>query len=77
MNPLKKLLSQIESLLADVSHEIRTPLAKMRLLLEIDKPSEKMSRINKQIDVLGSLYNLVASQYANELLIELLPENHA
>ena len=31
----------------------------------------------KQIDGLGRQYKLLASQYANELLIELLPENHA
>ena len=52
---IKKLLKQKERLLADVSHEIRTPLAKMRLLSEINTPSEKMERINKQIDTLDSI----------------------
>ena len=55
ISEIKKLLKQKERLLADVSHELRTPLAKMRLLSEIDNPSEKMDRINKQIDTLDSM----------------------
>ena len=62
---IKKLLKQKELLLADVSHELRTPLAKMRLLSEIDTPSEKMGRINKQIDTLDSIITniLICNSY--------------
>ena len=42
---VKSLLNQKERLLSEVSHELRTPLAKIRLLLEMIRPE---NRIRKQ-----------------------------
>tara|TARA_Y100001960_G_scaffold218985_1_gene228862 strand:+ start:892 stop:2280 length:1389 start_codon:yes stop_codon:yes gene_type:complete len=78
---IKKLLKQKERLLADVSHELRTPLAKIRLLAEIDTPSEKMDRINKQIDTLDSIITNIlisdklAAPYSNLNLEKITIEN--
>jgi len=78
---IKKLLKQKERLLADVSHELRTPLAKMRLLSEIDKPSDKMHRINQQIDTLDSIITNIlisdklAAPYSNLNIEEILMSN--
>jgi two-component system sensor histidine kinase CpxA len=78
---IKNLLSQKERLLADVSHEIRTPLAKMRLLSEIEKPSEKMQRLNKQIDTLDSIVTNIlisdklAAPYSNLSIEEISIHN--
>ena len=81
ISEIKKLLKQKERLLADVSHELRTPLAKMRLLSEIDSPSEKMERINKQIDTLDSIITNIlisdklAAPYSNLNIEEITMEN--
>jgi len=52
---IKQLLQQKERLLSDVSHELKTPLAKIRLLIAMVKPEEKIQKIDRHIDYLDSI----------------------
>jgi len=52
---IKHLLKQKERLLSDVSHELKTPLAKIRLLIALVKPGEKIQQIDKHVDYLDSI----------------------
>jgi len=52
---IKQLLQQKERLLSDVSHELKTPLAKIRLLIAMVPPEEKIQKIDKHVDYLDSI----------------------
>jgi signal transduction histidine kinase len=52
---IKHLLNQKERLLSDVSHELKTPLAKIRLLIALVKPEDKIQKIDKHVDYLDSI----------------------
>ena len=52
---IKQLLQQKERLLSDVSHELKTPLAKIRLLIAMVEPEEKIQKIDKHVDYLDSI----------------------
>ena len=52
---IKDLLNQKERLLSDVSHELKTPLAKIRLLIALVKPEDKIQKIDKHVDYLDSI----------------------
>ena len=52
---IKQLLQQKERLLSDVSHELKTPLAKIRLLIAMVDPEEKIQQIDKHVDYLDSI----------------------
>ena len=52
---IKRLLQQKERLLSDVSHELKTPLAKIRLLIAMVPPEEKIQKIDRHIDYLDSI----------------------
>ena len=52
---IKQLLQQKERLLSDVSHELKTPLAKIRLLIAMVPPEEKIQKIDRHIDYLDSI----------------------
>jgi signal transduction histidine kinase len=52
---IKQLLQQKERLLSDVSHELKTPLAKIRLLIALVNPEEKIQQIDRHIDYLDSI----------------------
>ena len=52
---IKQLLQQKERLLSDVSHELKTPLAKIRLLIAMVRPEEKIQKIDRHIDYLDSI----------------------
>jgi signal transduction histidine kinase len=78
---IKKLLKQKERLLSDVSHEIKTPLAKIRLLLAMVKPEDKIRRVDKQVDYLDSIVtNILISDklsvpYSNLVLEKISIDN--
>ena len=52
---IKHLLKQKDRLLSEVSHEFRTPLAKIRLLLEMIRPE---NRIKKQHAMTQAIFNI-------------------
>ena len=52
---IKHLLKQKDRLLSEVSHEFRTPLAKIRLLLEMIRPE---NRIKKQQAITQAIFNI-------------------
>ena len=52
---IKQLLQQKERLLSDVSHELKTPLAKIRLLIAMVEPGDKIQKIDKHVDYLDSI----------------------
>ena len=52
---VKSLLNQKERLLSEVSHELRTPLAKIRLLLEMIRPE---NRIRKQKTLTQAIFKI-------------------
>jgi len=68
---IKQLLQQKERLLSDVSHELKTPLAKIRLLIAMVNPEEKIQQIDKHVDYLDSIITNIlisdklAMPYAN------------
>ena len=41
--------------MSDVSHELKTPLAKIRLLIALVEPGEKIQKIDRHIDYLDSI----------------------
>ena len=62
-NQVKELLSQKDRLLSEVSHELGTPLAKIKLLIEMIKPTKgstaplikKLNSIDMHVDYLDSI----------------------
>jgi two-component system sensor histidine kinase CpxA len=56
---ISTLLAAERRLLQDVSHEIRSPLARLRIAVELIRPSSNrdgaMTRVRKEVDRLGSL----------------------
>ena len=78
---IKQLLQQKERLLSDVSHELKTPLAKIRLLIAMVDPGEKVQQIDKHVDYLDSIITNIlisdklAMPYTNLDTVEISVEN--